>query len=104
MFRKIQNPGLYEVAGFDGSGAATVYQGGLHHLERTILCWRSDLSHERIMVLNLDEIRNQICGTGEDYKRKIITIFQDGPLSGTILQYGNYGDEWFIIGETAGYA
>lgn len=49
-------------------------------------------------VLKLSEIVEQIG------KNQIITVFIEEPMRETILQYGNYGDEWYEIGNTCGYA
>lgn len=52
-----------------------------------------------VEVLKLSEIVEQLKG-----KCIMITIFIDEPLKGRILQYGNYGDSWWEIGNTCGYA
>lgn len=101
LIKKIENPKEYEIVEFDGVTHSTVYRHGLSMLEReTRLLWRllNDESFMEIKGLTLDEIRNQMLDVG------IITIFVESPTHTEILQYGNYGDEWWQIGETMGYA
>ena len=61
-----------------------------------------------IEVLTLDEIVEQAREkVSDDYIREnglMITVFIEGPLEGKILQYGNYGNSWWQIAKTSGYA
>lgn len=84
-----------ELCKFDGVNTTTVYAGGLSYLHPTLLRWRKMGDFE---VLKLSEIVEQLG------KKQIITIFIEEPMRGTILQHGNYGDEWWEIGNTCGYA
>lgn len=107
--KKIDNPDDYIINAFDGVTVSTVYTGGFDCLKRTVLVWREDeelgeMCFKPFYILTLSEIRDQICGKGEDYKRQMITIFINDPLNGAILQYGNYGDEWWVVGDLDGYA
>lgn len=102
LIKKIESPKEYEVTEFDGVVNTTVYRHGLSMLEReTNLLWRESGYFNggmSIQILTLDEIRNQMLDVG------MITIFVESPTYTKILQYGNYGDEWWQIGETMGYA
>ena len=100
LMKKIENPKEYEIVDLDGVSKSTVYSGGLDNLKKPILVWRKIECEEigEYLVLTLDEIRNQMQGSF------LITIFIESPLHGEILQYGNYGDSWYLIGKTCGYA
>ena len=102
--KKIKNPEKYEVSRFDGVRAAAIYKGPLTELNLITdeLKWRTDIDKSRavgfsVNVLTLKEIVEQ---TGNLF----ITIIEEGPLSGCVLQYGNYGDSWWQIGDLDGYA
>ena len=101
---QILNPSDHEIARFDGVTCSTVYSGGFSFMTQcdSKLKWREDdalgeICYKPYQVLTLSEIAEQMKG-------QMITIFVDGPLVCTILQYGNYGDSWWNIGEVAGYA
>ena len=100
---KIENPGEFVVCKFDGVDVASVYRNGFDDLKLLRMKWRCNekLSKElgfEYHYLTLNEIVDQLGRCG------IITVFIEGPLSGEILQWGNYGDSWFRVGELAGYA
>lgn len=102
--KKIENPKEYEVCEFDGVNQSTVYIGFFNDLKKAHLEWNKEFVNGLEMevgTLTLEEIKEQIC-TGKH--RLPITIFINSPLHGEILQYGNYGDSWYQIGETCGYA
>lgn len=90
-----------------GCEIATVYIGGFSNLQKIELVWDLYDKEENGMMahgfttahLTLGQIAEQCKGKG-----RIITIFEDTPLHGRILQYGNYGESWYLLGETAGYA
>lgn len=93
-----------ELCEFDGIDSATVYCGGLSYLEKAELKWRNadeetceTLGMCEVHILKLSEIAKQL-------NSGIITIIIEEPLKGRILQYGNYGDSWWEIGTTCGYA
>lgn len=93
--KKIENPSKYEVKRITEWGlVSAVYVGGLTDLAPAELHWRENDGEE---VLTLKEIAGQLEAT-------IITVFIQEPMGGVILQWGNYGDEWWQIGETCGYA
>lgn len=101
---KIKNPEEYEICKFDGVGSSTVYIGSFDNLERAKLEWHKEYVEPMGMeleTLTLDEIKEQI---KEQDKLFMITVFISNTLSGEILQYGNYGDSWWKIGTTCGYA
>lgn len=89
-----------ELCKFDGVNTTKVYVGGLAYLHPALLRWRKEENDYMgdYEVLKLSEIVEQIG------KNQIITVFIEEPMRGTILQYGNYGDEWYEIGNTCGYA
>lgn len=89
-----------ELCKFDGVSVTTVYTGGFNSLVKADIEWRKEHCEYMgdIECLRLSEIIEQL-----PYA-PIITVFVDSPLSGQILQYGNYGDSWYEIGETCGYA
>lgn len=96
------NPKEYEICEFDGVNSSAVYLGSFDNLKKAKLIWRKEnLDFMEINVLTLDEIRNQL---KQRNPYVMITIFVNSPLHGEIIQYGNYGDEWYRIGETCGYA
>lgn len=108
--QKIEKPEEYEICVFDGVTASAVYLGGLSNLERVTvkLRWRFDAEMSRMCfdpakVLTLKEITDQCKKLGKD-RTPLITVMVESPLHGTILQYGNYGDEWWEIGTVGGYA
>lgn len=90
-----------------GCEIATVYLGGFSNLQKTEVKWDIWEDKETGMMahgfttahLTLGQIAEQC----KD-KAGIITVFEDAPLHGRILQYGNYGESWYLLGETAGYA
>ena len=107
---KIKKPNEYVVCQFDGVCASAVYVGGLTFLKGVTdrLKWRVDEECSQICavdykILTLNEIVDQLKNLygGE---APMITVIEEQPISGRILQYGNYGDEWWQIGETGGYA
>ena len=80
----------------DPTTSAAVYIGGLFYLERANdkLKWRYDDGRK---ILTLGEIAEQL-------NARLITVFVESALEGVIYQFGNYGDSWWQIGETCGYA
>lgn len=80
----------------DPTTSAAVYIGGLFYLERANdkLKWRDDDGRK---ILTLEEIAEQL-------NARLITVFVESPFEGVIYQFGNYGDSWWQIGETCGYA
>lgn len=90
-----------ELVEFDGIETTSVYIGFFDDLEKADLKWRKgndEIWGDEMNVLRLSEIKEQLKGKG------LITIFVNKPLSGYILQYGNYGDSWWHIGTLSGYA
>ena len=100
--KKIDHPEHYELIKFDGVSSSTVYCGSFDYLTPAPLKWRVREDYLEMLgygeVLTLKEVAEQLKGT------PIITVFYEEPLSGKILQWGNYGDAWYEIGETSGYA
>lgn len=96
---RIDNPGEYELIRFDGCTAVTVYSGSFGYLMKRDLKWREDPKcTEAFGVLTLSEIWEQVSAP-------MVTVFIEGPLSGKILQAGNYADNgWYEVGDLAGYA
>lgn len=90
-----------ELCRFNGVDVVTVYVGGINNLTIADLKWRKvyELYFGDVEVLRLSEIVEQLKS-----KTTLITVFINEPLKGIILQYGNYGDEWWEIGTTCGYA
>lgn len=94
-----------ELIRFDGVSETIVYMNSFSDLKKAELTWReageeiSEMLGIEAEVLKLSEIKEQLKG-----KCHMITIFINDPLQGTILQYGNYGDSWWEIGGTCGYA
>lgn len=91
---------------FDGVTECAVYVGGMSNLKKVNdkMRWRYDARISRecfdpAKVLTLDEIAAQL-----SEESRIITVITNGPLHGVIYQYGNYGNEWWLIGKTWGYA
>lgn len=106
---KIEHPENYIVCEFDGVTATTIYYGGMADLSKanSSFQWRYDTECSKMCfdpykVLTLTEIANQ--ARNQNFNHDIITVIIDAPLSGNILQYGNYGDEWWEIGTFSGYA
>ena len=102
--KKIENPNEYQVCAFDGVNSSSVYIGSFDYLQKANLEWHKEYVEPMGMeleTLTLDEIKEQIISKNE---MRMITIFISSPLHGEILQYGNYGDSWYQIGETRGYA
>ena len=107
MLKKIEEPDKYEICEFDSVNAAHVYLGSFDNLTKAELKWRTDPELGKACfgnpkeghVLTLKEIQDQL-----KKQNTMITIFLESPTNGKILQYGNYGDSWWIIGETSGYA
>ena len=101
--RRIVSPKEFDVCLFDGVTSTGVYRGSLDALKPVELNWRedpigSDVCDTPYYVLTLDEIAEQIGRKG------VVTVIVNGPLAAIVLQYGNYGDEWFELGTIAGYA
>ena len=111
MLEEIKASGMYEVCKFDGVTSTSVYLGGFDRLEPLELEWAKidgfDV-FDYLEVLTLDEIAEQArWQLDEEYISEngfMVTVFIQEPLNGKILQYGNYGDSWWQIGETMGYA
>lgn len=80
----------------DETTNTSVYIGSLFYLERANdrLKWRDEDGQK---ILTLKEVAEQL-------HARLITVFVDAPYKGMIYQYGNYGDSWWQIGETCGYA
>lgn len=94
-----------ELCKFDGVEAVAVYSGGLTSLVKQDPKWRKANEATckalgmNVEILKLSEIAEQLKDAF------LITVIIDGPLSGRILQYGNYNDgKWYEIGQTCGYA
>lgn len=106
---KIPHPESIEICQFDGVTVSTVYTGGLADLKSVAdkLSWHEDKKAGefgmRYLFLTLSEIRDQIRNLHGGLC-PIITVFIERPFSGIILQYGNYGDSWWLIGDLYGYA
>lgn len=89
-----------------------VYIGSFSNLvpANDILNWRRlpeyDLPSLGIIAeeLTLDEISIQLKERLKTHDSPLITIFEQEPLHGKIYQWGNYGNGWYEIGETCGYA
>lgn len=87
----------------DGVHFVTVYLGSFDRLVKAKLKWRKadeetcEALGADAKVIKLSEIVEQLDGL-------MCTLFMEGPIHGEIWQYGNYGDEWYKIGETYGYA
>ena len=82
-----------------------VYLGGMAELANVtdMLPWRLDNSYCTVFgfpaeLIKFSEIVEYLG------KNKIITVINSGPLICEVYQYGNYGDEWYKLGEIAGYA
>ena len=108
---KIEKPEEYIICEFDGVGAAHVYTGSFRNLvsANKMLVWREDeelgeMCYKPYKLLTLKEVANQIGNLYGGKYKPMITVFIETPLNGIILQYGNHGDEWWNIGEMAGYA
>ena len=108
MYRRINDPDNYEVCVFDGVNASGVYVGFMDKLQCIThsLGWRIDKEASEMCTipyktLTLAEIIDQVKGMGLGSHAIVIV---NGPLSGTILEYGNHGDYWEQIGELVGYA
>lgn len=106
---QIKNPAEYEVCLFDGLMSSAVYTGSFDNLNRVSykLSWHEksddDYWYKPLFYLTLDEIKDQLKNLyGGTAPR--ITIFIERPMSGVVLQYGNYGDSWWEIGKLNGYA
>ena len=106
----IAHPEEFEVCEFDGVDASAVYVGGITFLNKINdkLTWREneedgELAYKPYKVLTMSEIVSQVSNLygGE---APIITVICDSPIAGHIYQYGNYGDAWYEIGTTCGYA
>ena len=106
MLKEIKASGMYEVCKFDGVTSTSVYLGGFDNLEPLELEWAKidgfDV-FDYLEVLTLDEIAEQ-AREQVDENGFMVTVFIQEPLKGKILQYGNYGDSWWQIGKTSGYA
>lgn len=107
--KKIDNPSEYEICEFDSVEDCGVYTGGLARLKRVNdkLKWRVDKDIASMCecdgkVLTLTEIVDQL--QKQRYGNGIITTILISPLSGYVLQHGNYGDEWWEVGTLDGYA
>ena len=101
----IEKPEDVTVCQFTGVTQTAVYAGGLGWLTPAEnLEWRTDEEAvadfgEPMKVLTLDEIRRQLGET-----TVIITVIVDDPFVATVYQWGNYGDQWVLLGTLAGYA
>lgn len=101
-----------ELTKFDGVTEVAVYIGGLTKLINITnhLDWNKDyeagakaLGLDKVEYLKLSEIKDQILGKKYFKSFGLITIISNGCLDGYVLQYGNYGDSWYQIGQLAGY-
>lgn len=107
---KITAPESYTICKFDGINASAVYIGSMSCLTQANdkLVWREDSEmgewcYSPFYVLTLEEIKDQLTNAYGGTPPSI-TVVVESPLHGHILQYGNYGDEWWQIGELSGYA
>lgn len=108
--KKIEHPESYEICQFDGISVSAIYVGGFDDLKPVDdkITWRVDeaageMCYQPYKVLTLNEIKDQLTNLYGG-KTPFITIFTERPLGGSILQYGNYGDSWWQVGDLAGYA
>lgn len=108
---EIKHPAMYEVCKDDSVNFTTIYLGGFSDLEKLELEWeRIDGVGEfgYLEVLTLEEIVERARELVDDeYIEEngfMITVFIQSTFKGKILQYGNYGDSWWQIGKTSGYA
>ncbi len=103
--RQIEYPEDLMVFSFSGAESTTVYGGGIMALENVnnVLEWKVDKECAPYCddpgYLSLKDISEQLKDT-----YGIITVFVEEPLGGTVYQWGNYGDEWWKIGDLDGYA
>jgi len=104
MFERVD--GSVEICPFDGVNSCGVYVGFLTDMTCVTkkLNWRLVDGDSKIYaipyrVLTLDEIREQCA----NYSGLIIVV-REGALGGDILQYGNHGERWEVVGELGGYA
>ena len=99
--KEIKYPESYEICRFDGIRSSAVYRGTFDALmpANGELTWRRETleNGDSFMVLTLKEIADQLPGS-------MITVFCISPLSGIVLQYGNYGKSWWEVGVLDGYA
>lgn len=97
----------YQVVKFDTINETSVYTGSLRNLVNITdkLHWHSEPCeplYMNIEFLTLSEIWEQAKDLSE---QRILTVFVDSPLRGTIFQCGNYEEgKWVKYGTTQGYA
>lgn len=109
--REIKYPDMYELCKDDSVSYTAIYLGGLTDLEQLELEWEiiqgvGEFGYLEVLTLDeiVERVREQV---DDDYIEEngfMITVFIQEPLKGKILQYGNYGDSWWEIGKTSGYA
>lgn len=104
--KKLETPDKYFVNTFDGVSDTTVYAGEMNGLVNvnSELKWNTNDDDNQMYglwvgFLTLQEIKEQL---SESYA--LITVITNSPLHGEILQWGNYGDQWWKIGDFSGYA
>jgi hypothetical protein len=108
--KEIKHPESYEICQFDGVTVSTIYTGGFANLKPVAdkLSWHEnketgELIGMQYLFLTLSEIRDQIRNL-HGGECPMITIFSERALGGSVLQYGNYGDSWWQVGDLSGYA
>lgn len=109
--REIKYPDMYELCKDDSVSYTAIYLGGLTDLEQLELEWEiiqgvGEFGYLEVLTLDeiVERVREQVDDDYIEENGLMITVFIQEPLKGKILQYGNYGDSWWEIGKTSGYA
>ena len=109
--KEIKHSGMYEVCKDDSVTYTTIYLGGFMDLEQVELEWEiiegvGEFGYLEVLTLDeiVERVREQVDDDYIEENGLMITVFIQEPLKGKILQYGNYGDSWWEIGKTIGYA
>ena len=61
--------------------------------------WRKKEGEYFLSLLDIENFIKEL-----SKNQNIITVLASEPLTGTVYEYGNYGDYWVVYGKLLGYA
>lgn len=98
---------IYRFNGVEASSVLVGVAGFTIHDVSDSIEWELEQfpNGDQVEYLTLREISKRVKETCRKHSYpEIITVINNGPLDGTLYQYGNHGDNWELYGTTRGYA
>lgn len=66
--------------------------------------WKSNSVEEVLSLFDIENFIKELSKLLKGECPNIITVLASEPLTGTVYEYGNYGDYWVVCGKLLGYA